>query len=401
MDPQPQTISQAPATVERGMWAARFLATWALAWGLVGCVVAVGFVLVAGVDPGPALRLSILFAEVVGFTALVSARMIFPLFVRLPYALSLLLQIMTVLSATVFGSAAILLTQPLFFARRVSIVAMIVLVNALIAVVVGIALYTYDAMRRQIEQSYQALREKEALDRELRVARDVQRELLPRDVPRVRGLELAGVCIPAVDVGGDYFDFLQLGDDTTGLVIADVSGKGVPAALLMAGLQASVRSLSMASVEPAQLNGRLNEILFRSSSASRYATMFLGFYHAATRRLSYSNAGHHPPLVVGDDGVRHLAAGGLPIGMFDGSTYTHDLAEFNAGDLLTLFTDGVTEAPGAHDEEFGESRLIELLKRHRTRPLDEIVAAVLDEIRQWSGTREAHDDITLVLARAR
>jgi serine phosphatase RsbU (regulator of sigma subunit) len=377
-----------------------FVLVWGLAWAFVGCLVALGIVLLADLDLGPALRISILFAEVVGFTALVSARLIFPLFVRLPYALSLLLQMLTLLWGAVFGSFAVVALYPLLSLRQYRLLALIILGNALIAIVAGIALYTYDTMRRQIERSYHALREKEQLDREVRIARDVQQQLLPTTVPRLPGIELAGVCIPAVGVGGDYFDFLELDEHEVGLLIADVSGKGIPAALLMAGLQGSVRSLMRPGVKMAALTTRLNEILFRSSPDSRYATMFIGSFDTTTRTLSFSNAGHHPPIVIGRSGVETLEGGGRPIGLFDDSSYGDAERRLEPGNLLALFTDGIVEAPNQKGDEFGGQRLIDLLRELHDRPLDEIVEQVLEALRVWTEGTPTHDDVTLVLARA-
>jgi sigma-B regulation protein RsbU (phosphoserine phosphatase) len=306
--------------------------------------------------------------------------------------------VLTVLSGTIFGSALVIWLQPLFSLAQLRTVALIVLVNAAIAVIVGISLNTYDNMKRQIEESYRALREKEALERELGIAREVQRELLPRSVPRVEGLQLAGVCRTAVGVGGDYYDFLPITDRQIGLVIADVSGKGFPAALLMAGLQASVRSLCRPAPQPGWLNARLNEHLYQASS-SRYATVFLGFYDTQTRTLSYSNAGHHPPLLLREGAVVRLEEGGMPVGMFNDVQYPEGHEQLAGGDLLALFTDGVIETPNAAEEEFGEERLIHLLRDHGARDLDEIVQSVLGELERWSAGAAAHDDVTLLLAR--
>jgi hypothetical protein len=377
-----------------------FVLIWGLAWAFVGCCVAAAIVLLSDLDLGPALRISILFAEVVGFTALVSARLIFPLFVRLPYALSLALQVLTLLWGAAFGSVAVAAVYPLLSLRQFRLLAMIILGNALIAIVAGIALYTYDTMRRQIERSYHALREKEQLDREVRIAREVQQQLLPTSVPRLRGIELAGVCIPAIGVGGDYFDFLELDEHDVGLLVADVAGKGIPAALLMAGLQGSVRSLMRPGVKMADLATRLNQILFRSSPDSRYATMFVATYDTDTRVLSFSNAGHHPPIVVGERGVETLREGGRPIGLFDDSVYRDATRRLEPRELLALFTDGIVEAPNRAGDEFGEERLAELLRECRELPLDEIVERVLDALRAWTEGTPAYDDVTLVLARA-
>lgn len=379
----------------------RFLLGWALAWALVGLIVAVVIdFFIRTPILGPALHLSLLFAEVVGFTALVSSRLIFPLFSRLPSLLFIPLQIVTLMSATVFGSVLVVLFQPLFSFAEIRTVSLLVLVNALIAVVAGIALHTYDTMRRQIEQSYETLRRKESLERELQIARDVQQELLPRRPPAVPGLELAGVCRPAIGVGGDYYDFIVLGEGRLGLAIGDISGKGVPAALLMAGLHTSVRSLSLPGVGPAELNTRLNGVLFNSSSSARYATFLYGSYDSATRAFRYSNAGHHPPLLLcGDEASRLDSRGGLPIGMFENANYSEAERRLEPGDLLALFTDGVVEAPDPDGEEYGEARLIELLRDHRRQPLARIVDAAMADLDRWVDGAVAHDDVTIVLAR--
>ena len=376
-----------------------FLVTWTLAWAAVGVAVAIGVSFAVGVDLGPVLRLSVLFAEVVGFSAYTSARLVFPLLARLPGALRLVLDALIVVAGTVFGSLVVALTDPLYLLREIDIGLLILAFNAALAALVAVALGTYDRMRRQIEASYRVLRERDALERELTVAREVQRELLPREVPRVAGLELAGVCQPAIAVGGDYYDYLQPGDGRLGLVIADVSGKGVPAALLMASLQASMRSRFPTAANPGQLNAGLNEALVRASSTARYATAFVATFDPETRELSYSNAGHLPALVVRQNETFSCEEGGVPIGLFDGAVYETGTRTLAPGDLLALFTDGVSEAPAPDGEEFGAARLAELLHAHRARPLDQVIQTVLDALLAWTGPAEAHDDVTLVLAR--
>ena len=377
------------------------LAYWALGSLLVGGAVAAGIAFSRETaDLGPVFLVSILFAEVVGFTALLGVRLVFPLFEGMPYAVNLGLQILTLLAGTLFGSVMILMSQPYFALARIRTVAMIVLVNAALAVVVGIALHTYDRMRRQIEAQYQALREKEAMERELSIAREVQRELLPRGTPAVPGLSLAGACRPAIGVGGDYYDYLQFSEDRVGIVIADVAGKGIPAALLMAGLQASVRSLAAPSVDPGEVNRQLNGMLYRSTTTSRYATLFFGVYDARRRTLSYSNAGHFPPLHLEARDVCRLNADGIPLGLMEEARYGQGCRTLNPGDVLALYTDGIVEAPDAQGVEFGEERLIETLRKNQGRDLDEIIVNVLSEVERWTGGGAAHDDATLVLVRA-
>ena len=380
----------------------RFLLGWTAAWLAVGVVLGAGVSFGAGADFGPVLRLSVLFAQVVGYSAYISARLVFPLLARLPGALRLVLDTLIVLSGTIFGSFLVILTDPLYVLAQPRAALLLVGFNAVLAAGVAVALGAYDRMRRQIEASYRVLRERDALERELSVAREVQRELLPREVPAVAGLELAGVCLPAIAVGGDYYDYLQAGDGRLGLVIADVSGKGVPAALLMASLQASMRSHFPTAASPERLAASLNDALFRSSSAARYATAFLATFDSETRRLSYSNAGHLPAIVVRDEDTIRCHEGGLPIGLFESADYETGALTLAPGDLLALFTDGVTESPAAPDgDEFGAERLADLLRAHRARPLDAVIDTVLGALLDWSGPVDAHDDVTLVLARMR
>ena len=378
-----------------------FLARWTAAWLAVGVVLAAGTAFGAGVEFIPVLRLSVLFAEVVGFSAYISARLVFPLLARLPVALRLVLDALIVLSGTIFGTILVILTDPFYVAAQPRAALLLVAFNAVLAAGVAVALGTYDRMRRQIEASYRVLRERDALERELSVARDVQRELLPRGVPDVAGLELAGVCRPAIAVGGDLYDYLQDRDGRLGVVIADVSGKGVPAALLMANLQASLRSRFPTAGTPGALAAGLNEALCGSSSAARYATAFVATFDPEARLLSYTNAGHLPAILVREGDTEHCDEGGMPIGLFEGAAYETGVRTLAPGDLLALFTDGVTEAPAADGDEYGAARLAELLHAHRASPLPKIIDTVLDALLQWSGPVDAHDDVTLVLARVR
>ena len=350
---------------------------------------------------GPVLGQSVLFALVVGYSAYTSARLVFPLVARLPFALRLALDSLTVLSGTFFGSIVVIVIDPLYLLAEFHTVLLILAVNGVLATVVAVSLATYDRMRDQIESSYRVLRERDVLERQLEVARDVQHTLLPHAPPDITGLELAGVCRQAVAVGGDYYDYLQLGDGRFGLIIADVSGKGVPASLLMASLQASARSLFPTTMDPGTLNGKLNDALFRASSSARYATAFLASYAPETRQLSYSNAGHLPPLLIRLGDLSRCHEGGVPIGLFEGSSYETATQTLAPGDLLALFTDGVTEAPAPDGEQFGAARLADLLRTHRERSLEAMLQTVLDELLRWTGTGDAHDDVTIVLARVR
>ena len=399
LDPKHVPGSRGLAEAAAPSW--HFFVKWMLGWLAVGVVVAAAVSFGANVDLGPVLRLSVLFAEIVGYSAYISARLESPVPARTPAALRLVVDALIVLGGTIFGSIVVIVSDPFFLLAEPRVALLLVVLNTVLAAGVAIALGTYDRMRHQVEASYRVRAERDALERELNVAREVQRELLPREVPKITGLELAGVCQPAIAVGGDLYDYLRTGDRRLGLVIADVSGKGVPAALLMANLQASIRSRFLTVEEPGSLAEGLNEALFRSSSAARYATAFVAILDLETRRMSYTNAGHLPAILVRGGDTERCEDGGMPIGLFEGAAYETGTVTLDPGDLLALFTDGVTEAPAHDGEEFGAERLAELLRTERTRPLDAVIGTVLDALLEWSGPVDAHDDVTLVLARVR
>jgi len=397
-----ETLSNAPVSptpaVPRSL---RFVLGWAVVWAGFGATLALGIAFVRGEleDLGPLLKLSVLFAQVVGFTALASSRLVLPALRRLTLPSRIALQVVSVLAGTLFGSAAAIATEPFFALGSPRLVAGIMGMNAVLAFVVSTALHTYDVMRRQIEESVRLLREKEAMERELAIAREVQHELLPRTTPRITGVELAGVCLPAVGVGGDAYDFIPLAEDRVALVVADVSGKGIPAALLMAGLQASVRGLAPYHEPPGRIAALLNERMQRPGVSARYATLFFGLLDGRQRTLHYTNCGHVPPLHLSRDGVRKLEAGGRPLGLFEGGCWEDGLCRLEEGDVVAMFTDGIVETTDARGLEFGDARLAEVLAAHAGRPLPEVVSAVLNAREAWSGHAPPHDDVTLVLAR--
>jgi phosphoserine phosphatase RsbU/P len=236
---------------------------------------------------------------------------------------------------------------------------------------------------------------------ELDLAQRVQRRLLPQERPPMGTLEYSGRCIQARAVGGDYFDFLDLGCGRLGLVLADVSGKGFAAALLMAALQASLRSRDPDDMLdlPRQLRA-VNQLLYRSSEDSRFATLFIGIYDDASRRLVYANCGHNPPLLVRADGRRseRLEPTAPVLGILEDWDCTTGEITLGASDLLALYTDGVVEAFSDDGEEFGEARLDRTLRTADGAPLDSVLDAVVTEVVRFSG-REQEDDMTLLLAR--
>ncbi len=236
-------------------------------------------------------------------------------------------------------------------------------------------------------------------EREIAEAKAIQEKLLPREIPQMRGYEIASAWQSARLVGGDYFDILPLGEKTLGICIADVAGKGMPAALLMSNLQAAVRGLSSLSVAPNLLCSRLNSIVYRNTDSDRFITFFYAHLDGPARRLAYVNAGHNAPFVVRSDGSHErLREGGAVLGVFASRNYEMGSARLFPGDRVILFTDGVTEACSPAGEEFGEARLLRLLEDHRTLSADELQAKILAVVAEFSGGRWQDDATLLVLA---
>jgi sigma-B regulation protein RsbU (phosphoserine phosphatase) len=236
-------------------------------------------------------------------------------------------------------------------------------------------------------------------DREIAEAKAIQEKLLPREIPQLPGYEIVSAWQSAGIVGGDYFDILPLDEDTFGICIADVAGKGMPAALLMSNLQAAVRGLSSLSVPPHQLCSRLNSLVFRNTASDRFITFFYAQLDGATRRLQYVNAGHNPPFVVRRDGSHErLREGGGVLGVFASQNYELGSIVLAPGDRVVLFTDGVTEACDPGGEEFGETRLRLLLEKHRALPAGELQAKILGAVAEFSRGHGTDDATLLVLA---
>ena len=230
----------------------------------------------------------------------------------------------------------------------------------------------------------------------------VQARLFPQRLPTMRALEYAGACIQTRRVGGDYYDFLDLGQERLGLVIGDIAGKGMPAALLMANLQANLRSQCALAVEqPERLLQSVNRLFYENTADNAYATFFYSEFDDRTGRLRYANCGHLPGLLLRRDGcVERLESMAPVLGLFiewECPTAEHRLLP---GDLLAIYTDGITEAFNDRDEEFGEERLIDMLHTHRNLSPNDLVGAILDEVRRFS-PQEQRDDITLIVARCR
>lgn len=236
-------------------------------------------------------------------------------------------------------------------------------------------------------------------DELLNHARVVQRGLLPQEKPPLITLDYAGHCSQARMVGGDYYDFLDLGRGEVGFVVADVSGKGIPAALLMASLQGSLRTQCGAvPADLQQLLASLNLHLYKHSASSRFVTLFFGRYSDATRTLRYVNCGHHPPLLLRSSGaVESLDATATVLGLFPDWKCSVAAIQFEAGDVLGMYTDGLTETRGEQGEEFGEARLLEMLRKNRELKAAHILRSVEQAVAQFR-LGEQEDDLTLVIA---
>jgi serine phosphatase RsbU (regulator of sigma subunit)/uncharacterized glyoxalase superfamily protein PhnB len=256
-----------------------------------------------------------------------------------------------------------------------------------------------EARRRELAQKLESERR---TAQELEIAKQVQARLFPQIHPETKTLEYAGRCLQAREVGGDYFDFLDLGQTTLGLVIGDVSGKGIAAALLMANLQANIRSQSAVAVDhPELLLRSVNRMFYENTVDSAYASLFFGIYDDHARRLRYANCGHLSGLLLRSDNTCHrLDSTTTLVGLFQ--QWDCSIAECNLmpGDMLALYTDGITEAADDNGQEFGEQSLIERLRQNRDRPCQSALDAITEEVRSLNLTYQ-HDDITLILAKCR
>ena len=289
---------------------------------------------------------------------------------------------------------------------------------------------SFNSMSASLSKLIAEQKEKQRLESELAIAHEVQTLLFPAEITGIPGLELHGVCRPARTVSGDYYDFIPLRNDRLMLAVGDISGKGISAALLMATVHAFVRAYSLEpqhSLEPALLgpgNGdiqgsqyltldlpqgecapgslmaTLNYQIYRSTPPEKYATMFLGCYDGASRTLTYSNAGHLPPMVICRDGtINRLEVSGTVVGLFDGISYGENRLPMHPGDIFVAFSDGLTEPENEYGE-FGEERLLDLIRTHREQSLSRISDVLTGAVADWIGGNEQPDDVTLVLARA-
>jgi sigma-B regulation protein RsbU (phosphoserine phosphatase) len=306
------------------------------------------------------------------------------------------------------------------FSHRISITS-----NDQIAALAG----SFNLMTESIEKLIVEQKQKQRLENEITIAQEVQAQLFPQHISQLPSLEVFGFCRPARSVSGDYYDFLTIGPEKLILAVGDVSGKGISAALLMATIHSAVRAYSIegipilrqaqavaagaslaekyepitpgAEASPGTLLSLLNHQLYHSTPMEKYATLFLAAYDGEDRRLTFSNAGHLPPMLLSKNGhIRRLEDGGTVVGLFDDISYDEGTVQLRPGDIFLAYSDGVTE-PENEFGEFGEPRLIELVQENRDLPLNRIAEIVTAAVDDWIGAAEQPDDVTLVLARAR
>jgi serine phosphatase RsbU (regulator of sigma subunit)/catechol 2,3-dioxygenase-like lactoylglutathione lyase family enzyme len=266
------------------------------------------------------------------------------------------------------------------------------------------ALAGFSEVTRSIDERRRAYAEKLENERravqELEIAKQVQARLFPQSLPAVPGLDYAGWCVQARLVGGDYYDFLEFGRGRLALIVGDIAGKGIAAALLMANLQANLRSqFAAAADDPARLLRSVNRLLFENTVSSAYATLFFADYDCATGRIVFANCGHVPGLILRADGkVEKLCPNNTVVGLFEHWECQLSSAGLQPGDLLALCTDGITESSDDAGEEFGQERLVDALRRNQSLSAQELGAAVIKDVLGFSGGRQ-FDDLTLIVAR--
>lgn len=248
---------------------------------------------------------------------------------------------------------------------------------------------------------HEQLIEKKRLEGQLEVARQVQLELLPPHDPEIAGYDISAYNFPTEEVSGDYYDWVKIFEDQIAIVIADVSGKGVPAAILMAFLRASLRAASHIGYATHISMAKVNYLLWESIERNQFVTAFYGILDALKGTLAYSNAGHNPPLIVNAAGTsRYIDKGEQPLGMFKETRYHEYYLEFEPGDVLVLYTDGATEANSPSGEEFGRERLAQAVKENYDKPAREMLASLQLAVLQWTDNAGASDDVTFFIIKA-
>ncbi len=253
----------------------------------------------------------------------------------------------------------------------------------------------------QIVENARLYEEEKALQKmqeEMRAAYQIQMNLLPEEPPAISGYDIAGRSTPAQNIGGDYFDFIELNDKRWAYTLGDITGKGMPAAMLMANLQAIIRTNALAHPEPAQCIANANDLLCKSTGDDKFATIFHSVLHPQTGVLHYCNAGHNNPVIIRKNGEKEmLQTGGIMIGWIPGLDFEQGAAELREGDVLAVYSDGVTEAENPQEEEFGDQRLLDLLYEHRDLSATNLTDKVFEQVNVFAGQAVQFDDITVMI----
>ncbi len=264
---------------------------------------------------------------------------------------------------------------------------------------------SFNSMTSNLSRLMVVAKEKERMESELEIAREVQANLFPKNAPTAENLQLRGMCMPARMVSGDYYDFITRQREL-GFAIGDVAGKGISAALLMASIQSAMRSQLIpvngsgaAKLSTAKVVSRLNRQLYATTSPEKYATFFFALFDEDTSELTYTNAGHLPPFLLRGNSVQLLDPTGTVVGAFASAKYEESKLCMQAGDVLVAYTDGIVEPENEYDEQFGEDRLRDLLIKFETADSDEIIARTMEAVKQWTRAPEQPDDMTMVVAR--
>ena len=264
----------------------------------------------------------------------------------------------------------------------------------------------FNSMAESVVRLMVEVSEKEWLEKEIEIAREVQAQLFPQKLPSVLGLQLAGTCLPARRVSGDYYDFIPYSAHRLDTIIADISGKGISAALLMASLQSSVRThlTYQSSAKPggptiSAAVSEINEQLYRQTPPDKFATLVLSRIDTRDLTLTYCNAGHNPPFLLSNGEIRRLSQGGMVAGLFENRPYEQETVDLNQDDLVVFYTDGIVESENSESEQFGERRLVELVKMNSFLTAEDIQSLILAEVSTWVGSGVQSDDITLVVVK--
>jgi sigma-B regulation protein RsbU (phosphoserine phosphatase) len=264
---------------------------------------------------------------------------------------------------------------------------------------------SFNSMTGSISRLISEQKQLQRLENEISIAREVQDQLFPRDLPHVEGVEIEAICKAARSVSGDYYDFIQLTPTQVAIAIADISGKGISAALLMASLQAALRSQLLTpgseNLSTAELVARLNKHLVRNTGDDRFATFFIAIYDLATRKLRYTNAGHLPGFCISDGKAKHLDVGGIVLGIVEDYPYQEGREDVPPDSVLIGYSDGLVEPENAYGEEFGVSRLEAAAQRVRHAAPRKIAESLMVAAEEWSGSPEQADDMTVIVAKLR